>query len=975
MMQNQNGRAVNGAQAAGESHVDDVIAAPNGRATEADTQKVLASILADDEPPAGQDGTALGSDELWELLDDSLSRPASPAGRGQLPQPLLLVAAGGSGREIATQVKAFMIETFDQVPDNVSILALDSADEPIARREQRRGQVVELERESEFIHLARVPLAGIRRMPERHPEIMERLGETLHHIHRASIRDGAAAERPQGLIALLWNARRIMRLLRQRIRQLVGRNADVRLNLHTQSGINVVVLGSTAGGQGSGAMLDLAYMVRHALAELGDLAESSRVIGMFTLPGAFAEIRGANLQPNSYAFFKELDELMQGKGFAARYPGDIEIQSSEPPFDHVYVLDGVDELGKTWPNRDEVCALGARALTLLFGSEVGMREIAGAVNEQGVLRRRSAGGFGTYLGTVGQAILHLPTLYIMQRCVLRQSLAMIDEYLLQPLPAPAADTAAPALLQSTHFQPAALVNALQTNQAGAPFSVQIGLPAGLEQWAAEEVPAQLRTLVNNYQQRRIYGQTFVDMAAAAQRIWGETDAALQHNLTRVMEKGQIPPAMKWLAVLERAWRRLDAQLAQQVSERAEQATQAQLGLESAAAALEQAAESLFIWRKARVRQAATAYMESANAYLRGCVEQRVAELVSEQMQHSLRWVEQKRRGLEQIQTRLLRVRDLLLARQQVLTQRQASRNEISLADELIVARLYAQYAGAPGLDVEQALAQSGGIWSWGQQTPEQLTRLLAQTALPAFLPLQKLNIEEVLRRRWPDRSPLQWIKRLETLAAGAWNLDRSLLTGGGTDLAEFSTIGVPDVAASIFASSGSPIASLHSSERIIALRTLYGASIDMLKPAVQWRQAYERAVGHTPLHIFPHFQRQDEQSVLFFALGLIFELIYNQTSWFYYRPSDKLEAPIRLGQGLDNALREFTARTELSADVRTRVGALVNNQGVVKALAQMEAYVRAGSGKDDETTKMLRRTVRAYAAELGRGQQNGQGDA
>lgn len=945
------------------------------REVDGDAQSFVDSIFIEPSQHNGSDGNLMAVDDLWTALSVSAAQQFLPQRQGQLPQPLLLVAAGGSGREIATQMKAFMIEMFGKMPDNLSILAFDSADEPIARREHRSGQIVELEKESEFIHLPRVPLAGIRQTPERHPEIMERLGHTIHQIHRASIRDGAAAERPQGLIALMWSARRVIRLLRQRIRQLVERSQDVRLELNTQSGINVVVLGSTAGGQGSGTILDLAYMVRFVLAELGDLAESSRMIGMFTLPGAFADVQGANLQPNSYAFFKELDELMQGKGFHSRYPGELEIKSKEPPFDYIYLLDGVDELGKTWPNRDEVCGLGARALTLLLGSEVGMREIAGAVNELGVLRKISPAGFGAYLATVGQAILHLPTTYIIERCVLRQSLAMIDEYLLKPQRPDATHAPALSLLQTVHFQPAALVNTIQTDSAGAPYTIQVALPAGLEQYKSEEVPAQLRTYFSHYQQRRLYSVIFVEMAETGQRIWREMAAALQHNLDLIMEKAHLPTAIDWLSQLEGQLRQINVRLVQDVAALAEQSTNAQIGLENAGVALEQAAESLFIWRKNRVRQAATAYIEVAHHYARSCLEQRVMELANEQIQHGLSWVEQKKRSLEQIQLRLLRARELLVAHQSGQAQRQATRSELNLAEDAIVAQLYAHYASTPELDVEQALAQSGGVWNWGQRTPEQLCRLLAETAVPAFLPLQTLNIEEVLRTRWPDRSPQQWIKRLETLAAGAWNLDRALLNGGGVDLAEFSTIGVPEVASSIFANCGSPLASLHNVERIVALRTVYGASVDMLKPAPQWKKAYERAWGHTPLHIFARFQRQDDRSLLTFALGAVFELIYSQPPWYYYRSSDTLDAPIRLGRGLDNALQEFTTRNELQIEARERVNTLISNDGVAKVLAQMDAYVAAGSGKDDETTKKLRRAVREYAEGLRRDQRGAQGDS
>ncbi len=143
--------------------------------------------------------------------------------RVRLDRPLLFVGIGGSGRRIATRVKAAFIERFGHVPENAAILAYDSADDPISVREGRTGRVVTLEPGSQFTLLDRVPLAGLRRAPERNPDVVERLGDDLFRIRRASIQDCAAGERGQGLISLMWNVPAIARQLEAVIRRLVER--------------------------------------------------------------------------------------------------------------------------------------------------------------------------------------------------------------------------------------------------------------------------------------------------------------------------------------------------------------------------------------------------------------------------------------------------------------------------------------------------------------------------------------------------------------------------------------------------------------------------------------------------------------------------------------------------------------------------------------------------------------------------------
>jgi hypothetical protein len=167
------------------------------------------------------------------------------------------------------------------------------------------------------------------------------------------------------------------------------------------------------------------------------------------------------------------------------------------------------------------------------------------------------------------------------------------------------------------------------------------------------------------------------------------------------------------------------------------------------------------------------------------------------------------------------------------------------------------------------VAQTHGLLSWGELSPEELAGHLVRVAERAFEPLRQITVENVLAPQglaqaglapqgsgqeepaspWDERSAQQWIGRLAELAAGAWNLDRALLPGGGADQASFLTIGVADATASIFGNSGYTLVSTHDPERIVALRTAYGVSFDALKPAVQWKRAYEQVGSRTRLHI------------------------------------------------------------------------------------------------------------------------------
>lgn len=785
------------------------------------------------------------------------ARPHGTAGAVRLEQPLLVLAIGGSGKQTATRLKAAFIERFGQLPENALIRCFDSADEAIAVREGRHGQIVALEPKSEFELLERVPLAGIKRDPHYHPAIVTRLGANLPRIRRASIGDGAAQERPQGLTTLLWSTPKIMRILDNTIRRLVERNDDLNRAAGERIGLNIVLIGSACGGQGSGALHDLAQLTHKALRKVGDLEDSSRFIGMVLLPGAFPGVRGANLQANTQAFFLELDTTMQGGGFRAAYPGRIEVNNLEAPFDVVFVLDGIDERRQAFANLDEVCDLAAQSLAVLLGSEVGMREIFSTVNDQGVLHGVSTAGYGTYLGTVGQASVRFPAQPTADRCVLRLAAEAAAACLadLTPSAPPAPSTGSGQALRGKGdggiglAGTATLRERLRLNANGAPYDVQVVAPAGLAQAPSEEQPALARTLVAHFQQRRIHGDAFAQIKATAEELTRELRAELNAELTIAQNHGNLVVVSAWLRA---AQERLQAQYGALMAEAerlAVTAENSQKAVDAASAAMDQAADSLPVWRKGRVRTAVSRYVDEAGPTIRLHLEQRITEAAAAVAHGALNDARSLAQQAAEATQRLEQARSLLREQEAELARLAMGRSEINLATPELVERLYAQYRTDPAALVQQVAGNGAGLLAWSRLSPADLAARLLAAAEQPFKPLREITVEDVLAMQWDDRSAQQWVSRLADLAAGAWNLDQARLPDGGATLASFLTIGVCDATGSIFANCGYTLVATHDPERIVALRTIYGASFDTLKGADEWQRAYEAVGQHTPLHV------------------------------------------------------------------------------------------------------------------------------
>jgi hypothetical protein len=199
--------------------------------------------------------------------------------------------------------------------------------------------------------------------------------------------------------------------------------------------------------------------------------------------------------------------------------------------------------------------------------------------------------------------------------------------------------------------------------------------------------------------------------------------------------------------------------------------------------------------------------------------------------------------------RLEQARALLSTREAELARLAVGRSEINLATPELVARLYAQYRTDPTALVRQAAGSGEGMLAWSRLSADEVAAQLTAVAEQPFRPMREITVEDVLAVQWDDRSAQQWISRLADLAAGAWNLDQARLPDGGAAMASFLTIGVPDATESIFANCGHTLVGTHDPERIVALRTIYGASFDTLKGADDWQRAYEAIGKHTPLHV------------------------------------------------------------------------------------------------------------------------------
>lgn len=949
----------NGSQAKG-----DVSMNTNGAMADLD----LSAFLAQDAEAANRILSEELGESTWINVAETMDRQAA-GGNGNDAKKLtaqlnLVVFVGGTGVKVGTQLKARFKESIGEVPRNVALLAVDGAKDSIAMREGRSGSIVTLEWGSERHQLDSVPAANILKYLDQHPAIAERFGKEMLLKMRAYVVDGAAGERPQGALIAVWNALRLMMYVSNALRWLAERTKDLQQVMDGNVVLRVYIVGSVAGGMGAGALLDLAYIIREELKNLGDLGESSSMHAMLLLPGAFYGIEDQRKQANAYATLREINALMLGEAsFNSSYPNGRRIDSSLPPFTDVGLYDGVNEHGRTWRSQDEIVALMAETLWLRTSSEVGSQEINHKINDAGVLTDVSPGGYATCATTSGAVVLRFPARTAAVWCALRHAQKMLATLL-------APTGAAPVQQEVIVRDLAALRDRFLSNDEGVPHQVRLAAPAALMEMPIEELPGQTRNLFENFMQRRLYDDIFAQMKRRMDEQAIVLFDSLEQQQAALLETGRPQAAQRWLEANRSVLSDLLATISAEQNRMAQMAEQQQAALESASVALERASSGIAAYvpivGRNQARGAVNVYLDEATALARVRLAQRVEELCADVLYRLANWVQQNQRKLEVVSARMQQTHEWLAAYEVALSRRSSGRSEISLLDGGLVDEFYRSYAGNPQAAAQIALAQSGGLLAWSAQKPEQIGRLLVQTALTGFDKVVQLSVEEVMRLRFPERSSAQWMTIFQALAAGSLNLDRALLKNGGANLARILTIGVPDEGQSIFQDCGHGLVSTHDPERVVVLLTVYGASFDALKSFSQWEAAYRMLRGSRSLHVLPYFQRNGEQATLIFGMGLAFELIQMTGAWCYYRPEDPLADKVRLGQGLESAVRGLAGNAVVQEQVMRRVEAQIAAQGIDATAKRLQAWVERGSVNGDETLKRLRIAVRQYCeAELG----------
>jgi len=285
--------------------------------------------------------------------------------------PSIVIGAGGTGKWVVTYLKraatrhhneelirrygdaARQRMEFGQLPSGLDLFAVDVDTDPVffadAWCEKFQLDYGRDSREFSLISSGyRTVLDSIQQGTGRHdfPLIADWLSQDDAKCYKLDAMDpstlgGAGQLRQLGRLSLFLRLQSDLALpdrISQACRNVAGSRGDAK--------VSIFVVGSVAGGTGSGTLIDIAALV-HTLAPGVFGAEGYEVIGLVVLPTTFGSVtvmagdEMVRMQANGYAALRELMRLTTtADNYEIRYTENLAATLSQPLFSILYLVEG-----------------------------------------------------------------------------------------------------------------------------------------------------------------------------------------------------------------------------------------------------------------------------------------------------------------------------------------------------------------------------------------------------------------------------------------------------------------------------------------------------------------------------------------------------------------------------------------------------------------------------------------------------------
>ncbi|HYI09912.1 MAG TPA: tubulin-like doman-containing protein [Thermoanaerobaculia bacterium] len=867
-------------------------------------------------------------------------------------RPTVVVGLGGTGYNTLLKLKKRFIDAYGSVPPIIRFLSIDTTENAEGGEKTAPGE--KLDHNETYVLQVGNPANLVNGT---NPHIDEWWPP---EIPTQAIIAGAGQVRARGRLALFAKAAEI----HARIRRAVDDVRNIRnqkqmyadeFQVSERSGVEVQIVGSLAGGTGSGTFLDVAFMARDVIGS----DEQSNFTAVLLLPGIFTRMNGVALvKPNAYGALKEIEHLSTSKASFTIDYGFRRVDVTRPPFDVVYLIDSVNEQGRVVTEQNDLHTLIADGMYVQIGSQLGT-DAANAVDNiktQIATHPRVKGRSPQYC-SFGVASLTMPSF---DALLFEDAKRLVNDDLLNGA---AADSEVEDEVQRfidanrlREDEADQVVEFLSQREGGG----QLRIPMPLTQltFDAKALAAikNLHTVHRSRAERQIAQtvganfDTLRDQVAAAINALWESMVNRSSGFTRA----------------ERFFEKLQAKLEwyRNMMDGEAKDERTRLKAISFKPAEEQIAEAAgaFLRREARVKTACEVYgglvdRETELTIRVGRLE-KAAELYSVLHAHT-----------QAILDGCYRIRENLNA-----ARKQFEQQYLDAVNPRGASRLFEQtVAFDPGAQRPRVTGEDFVKWyadhhraslsQWSGLRAAEVHADIQQFVEKCYEPLTSLTMDDILRRPSPE-AVSQQLKRLDNLAVPLWRYDLGRIpVVNQTLINEFYHYGVADADTTVLKESrfetGLPkgmakpsMVSTRDPKRVLLFKVKTGLPLFALAEMEDMERSYTDPNKIIPTQVDRRWQELpnliprsgDGEALRWFALAQApepFAIIRREGAWYSIKSKNGRRVDdnlVRLAQGRVPAYAAFEKNRQLVQEVEEAVDAIVTREGAVRSAQILREY-------------------------------------
>lgn len=869
-------------------------------------------------------------------------------------RPTVVIGLGGTGYGALLKLKKRFIDAYGSVPPIIRFLSIDTTENAEGTGQPQAAPDGALDHHELFVLQVGNPAALVGGQNEHIDEWWP------SDIPTQSIIAGAGQVRARGRLALFARAPEVFARIRRaiddvrNIRNQKQMYAD-QFQVSTRAGVEVHIVGSLAGGTGSGLFLDIAFIARDMIG--GD--EQSNFTGTLLLPSLFTRYAGVALvKPNAYGALKEVEYLSTMKGsFQVDY-GARRVEVSRPPFDVIYLIDSINEQGRTVMEQQDLIGLIADGMYVQIASQIGT-DSANAVDNiktQIATAGRVKGRSPQYC-SFGVASLTLPSF---DALMYEDAKRLVNDDLLNGAVADAEVEEEVQRFIDQHRlredESDQVIEFLSQREGGG----QLRFPMPLGQMKYDNKAAvtvkNLHTVHRSRAERQIAQavsgnfEKLRDESVSAINAWWESAVNRVNGFTRA----------------ERFFEKLQAKLEwyHNMMEAEAKEQRAKLKALNFKPAEDQIAEAVgaFLRREARVKVACETYggMVDCETELTILVArlEKAAELYSTLHAHT-----------QSVLNNCYRIRENLNAARKLFEQQYLdatnSRGTSRLFEQVVSFDPGEHRPKVTGADFVKWYADhhNGSLSQWAGLRAAEVHADVKEFVEKRYEPLTSLTMDDVLRRSTPDLVSQQ-LKRLDNLGVPLWRYDLGKIpVVNQTVINEFYHYGVADAETSVLKEAkyetGVPkgnakpsMVSTRDPRRILLFKVKTGIPLFALAEMEDLERSYLDPSKVISNHIDKRWQdlpnlvprSGDGEALRLFALAQApepFGFIRREGNWYSMKSKNGRRVDnnmVRLAQGRVPAYASFEKNRELVQEAEEAIDVVVAREGATKVIQILKEY-------------------------------------